>query len=164
MTASVLSVRVDSDIKASFSSLCDELGLSPSAAVNVFMRQMLRERSFPFVPSAAKTAKTASSDILSRAFIETEVRKIAAEREEIESITLFGSYARGDATAGSDVDLRLVVCEDARMGAFALASLSEELRESLGRPVDLVTAEHLNDELQSAVDREGVLIYERAQK
>lgn len=162
MSASVLSVRVDSDVKASFSELCEELGLSPSAAVNVFMRQMLRERSFPFVPSATKGVVAASDDVLSRAFIEATVRKIASKREEIESITLFGSYARGDASSDSDVDLRLVVRRDAKMGAFALASLSEELREALGRPIDLVTAERLDDELQSAIDHEGVLIYERA--
>lgn len=54
MAASVLSVRVDSSIKDSFAELCEELGMTSSVAVNMFMRQMLRERSLPFVPSLGK--------------------------------------------------------------------------------------------------------------
>ena len=39
MAASVLSVRVDSSIKDSFAELCEELGMTSSVAVNMFMRQ-----------------------------------------------------------------------------------------------------------------------------
>ena len=56
MAASVLSVRVDSSIKDSFAELCEELGMTSSVAVNMFMRQMLRERSLPFVPSLGKSS------------------------------------------------------------------------------------------------------------
>ena len=37
MAASVLSVRVDSSIKDSFAELCEELGMTSSVAVNMFM-------------------------------------------------------------------------------------------------------------------------------
>lgn len=57
MAASVLSVRVDSSIKDSFAELCEELGMTSSVAVNMFMRQMLRERSLPFVPSLGKSSR-----------------------------------------------------------------------------------------------------------
>lgn len=61
MAASVLSVRVDSSIKDSFAELCEELGMTSSVAVNMFMRQMLRERSLPFVPSLGKTLRAKTS-------------------------------------------------------------------------------------------------------
>lgn len=49
MAASVLSVRVDSSIKDSFAELCEELGMTSSVAVNMFMRQMpARAVSLPF--------------------------------------------------------------------------------------------------------------------
>lgn len=162
MPAAVLSVRVDSDVKTSFAELCDELGLSPSAAVNVFMRQMLRDRSFPFVPSAAKADERSMNGALSLSFIERAVRSVLSRRDEVASAVLFGSYARGDASVESDIDLRITLREGTRMGAFALASLSDELREALGRSVDLVSADCLDAELQTAIDHEGVLIYERA--
>ena len=61
MAASVLSVRVDSSIKDSFAELCEELGMTSSVAVNMFMRQMLRERSLPFVPSLGKSSASESA-------------------------------------------------------------------------------------------------------
>ena len=73
MAASVLSVRVDSSIKDSFAELCEELGMTSSVAVNMFMRQMLRERSLPFVPSLGKNSasENVAADILDIAQIES---------------------------------------------------------------------------------------------
>lgn len=54
---------------------------------------------------------------------------------------LFGSYARGDATEKSDVDLRI---DGGRIKSmFGLGSLYHELTEALKKPVDLVTTEAL---------------------
>lgn len=54
---------------------------------------------------------------------------------EIECAYLFGSYARGEATGKSDIDL-LVVCEPMGMKFYGLAA---ELEERLHKPVDLHT-------------------------
>lgn len=80
MAASVLSVRVDSSIKDSFAELCEELGMTSSVAVNMFMRQMLRERSLPFVPSLGKSSASGSvaAGILDTAQIESAVREAAS--------------------------------------------------------------------------------------
>ena len=43
-----LSIRVDETLKKNFDSLCDEFGLSSSAAVNIFMKTVVRERRIPF--------------------------------------------------------------------------------------------------------------------
>ena len=98
MAASVLSVRVDSSIKDSFAELCEELGMTSSVAVNMFMRQMLRERSLPFVPSLGKSAasESAAAGILDTAQIESSVREAASPIPAIKSVILFGSYARGE--------------------------------------------------------------------
>ena len=53
MGQSVISVRVDEDIKRDVESLYNELGLNISTAVNMFFRQSLRERAIPF-PIKAK--------------------------------------------------------------------------------------------------------------
>lgn len=55
---------------------------------------------------------------------------------------LFGSYARGDALPGSDIDLRI---DGGRIKSmFGLGSLHHDLTEALKKPVDLVTTESLN--------------------
>lgn len=55
---------------------------------------------------------------------------------------LFGSYARGEATAQSDIDLRIDGGKIKSM--FGLGALYYELTNALDKPVDLVTTESLN--------------------
>lgn len=159
MAASVLSVRVDADIKESFACLCEELGMTSSVAVNMFMRQMLRDRSLPFTPSLKRSDLQAS--ILTRDQIADAVRNSAASRDAIESVVLFGSYARGEAKAQSDIDLRVNVDPKKRMGLFAISSFADEMRESTGKEVDVVTSADLREDIADAIEREGVKIYER---
>lgn len=160
MSASVLSVRVDSDIKESFARLCEELGMSSSVAVNMFMRQMIRERSLPFTPSLRSAEQ--QNGVLSRDAIEKAVRACAAPREAIGTAILFGSYARGEANPQSDIDLRVIIDPDKRMGLFAISSFADELREMTGKEVDVVTSANLREDIAKAIQQEGVIIYERA--
>ena len=91
MAASVLSVRVDSSIKDSFAELCEELGMTSSVAVNMFMRQMLRERSLPFVPSLGKNSasESAAAGILDTAQIESAVCEAASSIPAIKTVDSF---------------------------------------------------------------------------
>ena len=43
-----LNIRTDSDVKAAAEGLFSELGLTMSAAVNLFLRQAIREQGIPF--------------------------------------------------------------------------------------------------------------------
>lgn len=60
----------------------------------------------------------------------------------VEKVWLFGSYARGDASEDSDIDLRI---EGGKVrGMFGLGRLYDELTNALSKSVDLVTTEGLN--------------------
>lgn len=126
MSASVLSVRVDAAIKESFAELCEELGMTSSVAVNMFMRQMLRERSLPFVPSLSADRKEEKTGVLTIEEIKTAVSSAAHSRKAIQSVTLFGSYARCDAHTDSDIDLRIELDPAMTFGLFALSSLERK--------------------------------------
>ncbi|WP_373572813.1 type II toxin-antitoxin system RelB/DinJ family antitoxin [Collinsella aerofaciens] len=164
MAASVLSVRVDSSIKDSFAELCEELGMTSSVAVNMFMRQMLRERSLPFVPSLGKSAvsESVAAGILDTAQIESAVREAASPISAIKTVILFGSYARGEARADSDIDLRIKVDRDQGFGLFALSAFGEAVRKETGKQVDLVSSDYLDDDFAAVIEHEGVVIYDRA--
>ena len=41
-------IKIDPELKEQAQALCDSLGLSLSAAVNVFLRQAVREQAIPF--------------------------------------------------------------------------------------------------------------------
>ena len=45
---STISIRLDEDTKASMEAICESLGISMSAAFNVFAKAFVRERGFPF--------------------------------------------------------------------------------------------------------------------
>lgn len=48
MPTTTISIRVDKDIKEQADALFDELGLSLTSAINVFLRQSVRRRKIPF--------------------------------------------------------------------------------------------------------------------
>jgi len=48
MSQSTLSIRIDDDIKKSFDNFCNDVGMNPSVAVNMFVRAVLRESRIPF--------------------------------------------------------------------------------------------------------------------
>ena len=52
-----ISVRVDEQLKKNFDSLCDQFGLSNSAALNLFMKAVVRERKIPFEIKAETEAE-----------------------------------------------------------------------------------------------------------
>jgi len=70
---------------------------------------------------------------------------------------VFGSFARGDAGPGSDLDV-LVELEPGR-SLLDLARLEDELEDSLGLDVDVVTAKSLYPEVLERViaERKAVL-------
>lgn len=161
MSASILSVRVDAAIKESFAELCEELGMTSSVAVNMFMRQMLRERSLPFVPSLSTDKEEGKSGILTIEEIKTAVVSAASSRKAIQSVTLFGSYARHDARVDSDIDLRIELDPTMTFGLFALSSFGEEIKEATGKNVDVVSSEQLREDIAQAIAKEGVVLYVR---
>jgi DNA-damage-inducible protein J len=52
MVATNINVRTDSDVKSQAQKIFDELGLDMTTAINLFLRQTVRERDLPFVLSA----------------------------------------------------------------------------------------------------------------
>lgn len=76
----------------------------------------------------------------------------------INSIFLFGSYAKGIATASSDVDLFVDV--DEGFSLFDLASLQIELEKVLGKKVDLATKKD-DEYFINVISRDAIKLYER---
>ena len=48
MSQTTMSIRVDSNLKQRFDTLCDEFGLSTTAAVMLFIKAVVRECRIPF--------------------------------------------------------------------------------------------------------------------
>jgi predicted nucleotidyltransferase len=68
-----------------------------------------------------------------------------ALKYDIHAVYIFGSYARGEATDDSDVDV-MIQRKGSKIIGIMIGALYEDLSESLGKPLDLVTTETLEQE------------------
>ena len=93
----------------------------------------------------------------------TMTRKIAEyfKTQPVTKAWLFGSYARGEETKDSDVDL-LVALDYSQPVGLAFFGMYEDLRALLGRNVDLVSERTLAPYARESVEKDKKLIYERA--
>lgn len=66
----------------------------------------------------------------------TERVRPVAEKYKLKSVYLFGSYARGDATEESDVDM--LVDTAGVCGMYIIEDLHKGFSEALGKEVDIV--------------------------
>lgn len=81
-------------------------------------------------------------------------------RYDVSEAYLFGSFARGEQTPDSDIDLRLVCGNTMTFGA--LYELSHELENELGRKVDIVTnpPKHMRPAFRKSTEQDEVRVYE----
>ena len=87
-------------------------------------------------------------------------RPIFKSVPEVECAYLFGSYARGEATFESDIDI-LVVCKPIGLRFFNMAA---ELDAALGKEVDLQTHRQLigdDTSFLESVLKDGIKIYRK---
>lgn len=91
------------------------------------------------------------------------LQKVLAEYFKTQPVLkawLFGSFARGEDTPKSDVDI-LVLPDYTKLDGFGFFGMWGELERLLGRPVDLVTDAGLATYTRESVERDKQLIYER---
>ena len=75
---------------------------------------------------------------------------------------LFGSFARGEETSSSDVDILVRFDRTTSpIGLLAYMRMHRELEERLGRKVDLVEEGTLRPAAQQTANRDIKMIYER---
>ncbi len=75
---------------------------------------------------------------------------------------LFGSFSRGEETANSDIDIIVDFDKSAHVGLLKYANIYGDLKELLGREIDLVKYGSIKPFATESVDSDKILIYERA--
>lgn len=89
-----------------------------------------------------------------------------AKRNALNSISLFGSYARNEAKPESDIDL--LIDGGDYSGLFGFMDLKEQFEKALGKKVDLISRTALDENKSDSgllfkrnVNREERVIYAR---
>ena len=92
-----------------------------------------------------------------------EIKEIVAPiaREHgVKRLSLFGSYARGEAEPESDIDFRLIEGGEIR-GLFALSGFQLDLQDRLGVKVDVIAPAPSAREFLDEIRNDEVIIYEQ---
>ena len=95
-------------------------------------------------------------DVLDRATIQYYVTTLGKDYGAAK-VSLFGSYARGEARPDSDIDLLI---EKGSIRGMQVLDFQEDLSKALGRPVDVVTTAGASDRFLSKIRADEVVLYE----
>ncbi|MDR2109243.1 MAG: nucleotidyltransferase domain-containing protein [Coriobacteriales bacterium] len=84
------------------------------------------------------------------------------DAEDLRRVVLFGSYARGEQTEKSDLDL--YVDGRLRYNMSDTKDTAEKISEALSVPVDLITRSALagsvlRDKMQDSIECDGIVLY-----
>ena len=95
----------------------------------------------------------------------TAIKKTVAEYFKTQPVVkawLFGSYARGEETPDSDIDILVTYDRTQPIGLFKISGMHLELKRILGKEVDLVDEETMFPWTAEYINHDKQLIYERA--
>ena len=90
-----------------------------------------------------------------------------AKKYKMEQVYLFGSYARGEASSDSDIDLYVQGSSIKYIREYM--NIIEKLQEATGKEVDVIMSEAIDSSTRSGrrllehIDKEKVLLYEAIQ-
>ena len=82
--------------------------------------------------------------------------------EPVERAWIFGSFSRMEERPDSDIDILIDLDKTVPMGLLQYASMINKLEGMLGRKVDLVANGSVKSFAQESIDRDKILVYERA--
>ena len=86
------------------------------------------------------------------------------DTQPIERAWLFGSYARSEEDAKSDIDILVNFIPNEKVTLFKYVHIVNDLQALTGKRIDLVEDGQLKKFAERSVENEKVLIYERKAK
>ena len=85
-----------------------------------------------------------------------EILSSIKERYGLDKIAIFGSVARGEDRADSDID---IAAEFKGIDLFELAGIKEELEKAFGRRVDIICMRsNMNPYLKKRIEAEAIYV------
>lgn len=82
--------------------------------------------------------------------------KELCDRWQIVEFAVFGSVLRDDFKPTSDIDVLVTFAPNARKGLLTLARIKHELEDLLGREVDILTKQSI-EQSQNAIRKQNIL-------
>ena len=158
-------LRVNSQLKENVAALAKKYDVSLSELINACLVELDKKQNVPLnirrhLPNKyIEEKKRITIAIIKNALGQT-IKK-HKKHELIKKGYLFGSYARGEETAKSDIDIRLEA--DRGLTLFDVGNLRENIVEALGKEVDLlvIKPENMDPVFYENIKKDEICIYEQ---
>ncbi len=93
-----------------------------------------------------------------QAMITLRAHQAELQQLGVESLYLFGSTARGEARADSDVDL-FFDYQEGTFGLFDLIEVQEQTARILGHPADIMTRDSIHKMLRPRIEASALRVF-----
>jgi predicted nucleotidyltransferase len=103
--------------------------------------------------------KTTINPIIDRSAIISALTEAISQYDVIHKAWIFGSFARGDHHAMSDIDV--VVEADDRLSLMSLFGIQEQMSSMLGQKIDIGFMNTLKPEIRSNIEPDLIEIFNR---
>ena len=160
-----LILRINKTTKKDFNDLADRNGLSMSAILNALILDMINKDK---LPSTIDKYLHGYVDYKYKVLTIDEIKhfllmaiKSSELEDKITKVYLFGSYARGEATETSDIDIRIETTND--FSLFDLSRFHQDIVAFSCKSVDVATQdpEDMDPDFYNEIRKEEFCIYER---
>ena len=156
--------RVNSDLKDDFAAIARDRNVSISELLTACMKDVTFRGKVPLYVNRFLPPVYRKENKLTIAKIKKILDEIVEKQEKknlIKKAYLFGSYARGEETDDSDIDIRIEADDD--FSLIDIGNLRLDMVEATGKEVDLlaVHVENLDPGFYQNIRKDEICIYER---
>lgn len=156
--------RVNSDLKDEFARIANERNVTVSELLTACMKDVVQRGKVPlyvnrFLPTVYRKEK--KLDIVGIKKILNEIIEKQEKKNLISKAYLFGSYARGDETDESDIDIRVEA--DRGLTLIDVGNMRQDLIEATGKDIDLLVVhpKNMDQAFYENIRKDEICIYER---
>lgn len=155
-----LIIRIDEDLKNDFKKIVDDNNFTVSSVVIAAIKDIVKRKRIP-INYYSYLKKKKANDKINIFQIKKALGEIIKSMNDnkVKKAYLFGSFARGDETKSSDIDIRIV--EDEGLSLIDLSYINFELKNKLNREVDIVATGGLDTRFLERIKSEEICIYEK---
>lgn len=157
-------IRVNSDLKIEALKLCRNNNVSISSLLSAYLEDAVKHNKIPLnILGRINYRKVSKNNRLEISNIKKCLDQIIKSqgKNDIKKAYLFGSYARGEASNDSDVDIRLEVGE--KLSLIDISNIRLSLKEDLGKEIDLITQNpnELDVNFYNEIKKDEICLYEK---
>ena len=156
--------RVNSDLKDDFAAIARDRNVSISELLTACMKDVTFRGKVPlyvnrFLPPVYRRENKLTIAKIKKILEETIEKQ--EKKNLIEKVYLFGSYARGEETEESDIDIRVEA--DRGLSLIDIGNMRLDIVEATGKEVDLLVVhpENMDSAFYQNIRKDEICIYER---